>query len=173
MREPFGSTGKNTPNRVNEVTYPVRSGDAERVRALARLLDSAVRVPGTNIRFGLDSLIGLVPGVGDLAGAALSGYIVLAAARLGLPPAVLTRMLLNLGLDTLVGTVPLLGDLFDVGFRANVRNAALIDRHLAEPVAVRKSSRFAVAIAVGGVILLAAGGVALTVLAVRALNWLS
>ena len=152
---------------------PVRAGQAERVRALARLLDSAVRVPGTSVRFGLDSLIGLIPGLGDLAGAAMSGYIVLAAARLGVPPAILTRMLLNLGLDTLVGTIPLLGDLFDVGFRANVRNAALIDRHLAEPAAVRKSSRLAIIVAVVGVILLTAGGIALTVLAVRVLNWLA
>lgn len=151
------------------MTPPVRAGDADRLRALARLLDSSARVPGTNIRFGLDSLIGLIPGVGDVTGAALSGYIVLAAARLGVSPAVLTRMLLNLGLDTLVGTIPLLGDLFDVGFRANIRNVALLDRHLAEPVAVRKSSRLAIAVAVGGVILLAAGGIALTVLVVRVL----
>lgn len=155
------------------MTTPARVGDAQRIRSLARLLDAAVRIPGTGIRFGLDSLIGLVPGLGDLTGAALSGYIVLAAARLGVPPAVLTRMLLNLGLDTLVGTVPLLGDLFDLGFRANIRNADLLERHLAEPVAVRKSSRLAMALAVGGVIVLAAGGIALTVLAVRGLNWLA
>ena len=155
------------------MTTPARLDDARRVRSLARLLDTAVRIPGTGIRFGLDSLIGLVPGLGDLTGAALSGYIVLAAARLGVPPAVLTRMLLNLGLDTLVGTVPLLGDLFDLGFRANIRNADLLERHLAEPVAVRTSSRLAIALAVGGVILLAAGGIALTVLAVRGLNWLA
>jgi hypothetical protein len=155
------------------LTTPARLDDARRVRALARLLDTAVRIPGTGIRFGLESLVGLVPGLGDLTGAALSGYIVLAAARLGVPPAVLTRMLLNLGLDTLVGTVPLLGDLFDLGFRANIRNADLLERHMAEPVAARKSSRLAVALAVAGVILLAAGGVALTVLAVRGLNWLA
>lgn len=155
------------------MTPPVRSAGTEKVQALARLLDAAVRIPGTNIRFGLDSLIGLVPGVGDLTGAALSGYIVLAAARLGVPPTVLTRMLLNLGVDTLVGTVPLLGDLFDVGFRANLRNAALLERYAGEPDAVRKSSRFAVALALGGIVLLAAGALALTVLAFRALNWLA
>jgi len=83
------------------------------------------------------------------------------------------RMILNLGVDTLVGSVPLLGDLFDVAFRANLRNAALLDRHLADPVAVKRSSRLAIAAAVGGVILLAAGGVALAVLAVRGLNWLA
>ena len=61
------------------------AGEADRVRSLARVLDSAIRIPGTNIRFGLDSIVGLVPGVGDLTGAALSGYIVLSAARLGAP----------------------------------------------------------------------------------------
>ena len=151
----------------------VRTTDADSVRALARLLDSAVRVPGTNIRFGIDSVIGLVPGLGDLTGAVMSGYILLSASRLGVPASVLGKMLLNLGVDTLVGTIPLLGDVFDVGFKANVRNAALIDKHLAEPEVVRKSSRLAVAAALAGVALLALGGIALTVLAVRGLNWLA
>src|SRR5215212_3013184 len=87
------------------------------VRALARVLDSAVRIPGTNIRFGADSLIGLVPGLGDMAGAVLSGYIVLVATRLGAPTPVVARMLLNIGLDTLAGSIPVLGDLFDVAWK--------------------------------------------------------
>ena len=155
------------------MTPPVRdSEDARRVQVLARALDSAIRIPGTKISFGLDSIIGLVPGAGDLASAMMSGYIVLASARMGVPPSVVTRMILNLGVDTLVGSVPLLGDLFDVGFRANLRNAALLDRHLADPGAAKRSSRLAVAAAIGGVILLAAGGVALAMLVVRGLNWL-
>jgi hypothetical protein len=154
------------------MTTPVRAGETERVRSLARLLDSAIRIPGTGIRFGLDSVIGLIPGVGDLTGAAMSSYIVLAAARLGVPPSVLTKMVLNLGVDTLVGTIPLLGDLFDVGFKANTRNAALLERFVAEPVVVRRSSRLAVIGALAAIALLAAGGIALTVMAVRGLNWL-
>ncbi len=149
------------------------SDDARRVQILARALDSAIRIPGTRITFGLDSIVGLVPGAGDLASALLSGYIVLASARMGVPPSVVARMILNLGVDTLVGSVPLLGDLFDVGFRANLRNAALLDRHLADPKAVRRSSRLAVLAAIGGVILLAAGGVAIAVLVVRGLNSLA
>lgn len=149
------------------------AGGAERVRSLARVLDSAIRVPGTNIRFGLDSVIGLIPGVGDLTGAALSGYIVLTAARMGVPSAVLGRMLLNLGLDTLVGTVPLLGDLFDVGFRANTRNAALLDRYLERPLEARRSSKLAIWAALAGVALLALVGVGLTIMVVRGLNWLA
>ena len=154
------------------MTTPVPVDQAARLRALARMLDSAIPIPGTGIRLGLDSIVGLVPGVGDLAGSVMSGYIVLAAARMGVTPAVVARMILNLGVDTVVGSVPLLGDLFDVGYRANMRNAALLDRHLAEPVAVRRSSRLAVLAAVGGIVLLAAGGVFLAILAVRGLNWL-
>lgn len=154
------------------MSVPERDDPAARVRALARTLDSAVRIPGTGITFGLDSVIGLVPGIGDVAGAFMSGYIVLVSARLGVPPVVVARMILNLGVDTVVGSVPLLGDLFDVGFRANMRNAALLDRHLAEPVATRRSSRMAVAAAIAGVVILGAVGVALAVVAVRGLNWL-
>lgn len=149
------------------------SDDARRVQLLARALDSAIRIPGTSISFGLDSIVGLVPVAGDLASALMSGYIVLTSARIGVPPSVVTRMILNLGVDTLVGSVPLFGDLFDVGFRANLRNAALLDRHLADPGSAKRSSRLAVAAAVGGVILLAAGGVALAIFAVRGLNWLA
>lgn len=153
------------------MTNPVSPEDpGARVRSLARMLDSAVKVPGTNIRFGLDSLVGLVPGIGDLAGAAFSGYIVLAAARLGVPATVLTRMLVNLATDSVVGAVPLLGDLFDVSFKANTRNAALLDQHLGAPASAPKASRWTVAAVIGGLVLLAAGAVALTVLLFRGLN---
>ncbi|HEX2723393.1 MAG TPA: DUF4112 domain-containing protein [Gemmatimonadaceae bacterium] len=154
------------------MTSPVRTDQAARVRALARMLDSAVRIPGTGVTLGLDSLVGLIPGVGDLAGAAMSGYIILSAARMGATPAIVARMILNLGADTLVGSIPLLGDVFDVGFRANMRNAALLDRHLAEPAAVRRSSRLTVAAAIGAIALLAAGGAFIAFMAVRGLNWL-
>jgi len=143
---------------------PERTPDrAAGVRALARLLDSAIGIPGTNLRFGLDALIGLVPGVGDMAGAALSGYIVLAAARLGAPKPVLLRMLLNVAIDTGIGTVPLLGDLFDAGWRSNTRNTALLDRHLESPVEAKRASVGVIAGVVGLLALLAIGAVALTV----------
>jgi len=151
---------------------PGEPDDARRVRLLARALDSAIRIPGTRVSFGLDAIVGLIPGAGDLASALMSGYIVLASARMGVSPSVVARMILNLGVDTLVGSVPLLGDLFDVGFRANIRNAALLDRHLASPESAKRSSRLALAAAVGGVVLLAAGGIALAILVVRGLNWL-
>lgn len=139
------------------------------LRALARTLDSAVPIPGTSIRFGADALLGLVPVVGDLAGAALSGYVVLSAARLGVPRAVLARMVTNLGADALIGAVPLVGDLFDVGWRANTRNVDLLERALAAPAATRRQSRLHVALVVLAVLLLAAAGVALAVWLGRAL----
>jgi hypothetical protein len=156
---------------ANPETPPpvVTSDQAARLRALARLLDSAVQLPGTNVRFGLDAALGLIPGVGDLAGAALSGYIVLAAARMGVPAPVLARMLGNIAVDGMVGAIPLLGDLFDVGFRANLRNAALIERHVAAPGAVRSASWAIVSAVVIGVIVLAAGGVALTAVVLHAI----
>lgn len=154
------------------MTPPVRHDDAARVRTLARLLDSAIKVPGTNITIGLDSIVGLVPGIGDLAGGLMSGYIVLASARLGVPPSVVIRMILNLGVDTLVGTVPLLGDLFDVGFRANIRNVALLDRHLAQPEATKRSSRLAIVAAAAGVVVLVAIGVGVAMLFARGLNYM-
>ena len=160
-------------DRTARVTPPVRLESAERVRSLARLLDSAIRIPGTNIRFGLDSVIGLVPGVGDLTGAALSGYILLSAARLGVPSPILAKMVLNLGVDALVGTIPLLGDLFDVAFRANTRNAALLESYIGEPVKAKRSSKLAIAAALIAVAVIAVGGIALTVMAVRGLNRLA
>jgi len=144
-----------------------RASDASvgRARALARLLDSAVTVPGTKIRFGADSLIGLIPGLGDVAGAVLSGYIVLVATRLGVPASVVARMLLNIGVDTLVGSVPVLGDLFEVVWKSNQMNVALLERHLGEPVATRRASRWlvtgVVVVAIGVFVLAGVGVIAL------------
>ena len=112
-----------------------------RLRTLAQVLDNSFRIPGTNYRFGIDALIGLVPGIGDAIGAIFSVYIVFQAARLGAPGSVLFRMMSNIGLDTIIGEIPLLGDLFDAGWKANIRNMALLDQHLHQPSAVRRSSR--------------------------------
>jgi hypothetical protein len=148
------------------------SEKAQRVRALARMLDSAIKIPGTGVTFGLDPVLGLFPGIGDLLGAVFSGYIVLTAARMGVPRSVLARMILNLATDTLVGSVPVLGDLFDVGFRANIRNSELLDKHLGEPEAARRSSRIAIALTIVGLVVLAAAAVGIAILSVKALNWL-
>jgi hypothetical protein len=102
-----------------------------RLDALATLLDTAFVVPGTNVRFGVDALLGLVPGIGDAITTAMSLYIVKEARALGAPRWLVARMLGNVAIDGLVGAVPLMGDVFDVAFRANRRNLALLQKHLA------------------------------------------
>ncbi|MEI9886911.1 MAG: DUF4112 domain-containing protein [Rhizomicrobium sp.] len=97
---------------------------------IADLLDSRFIIPGTNIRFGLDSLIGLVPVVGDLISALISLYLIGRASRLGLSPWIRARMLWNVLLDTTVGAVPVVGDAFDVAFKSNRRNIALVRKAL-------------------------------------------
>jgi hypothetical protein len=99
--------------------------DLKRIDAVARLMDSRFRIPLLPIPIGLDSLVGLVPGVGDAITAAPAAWIIWKARQLGVPPGVLARMALNTGLDLALGAVPLVGDIFDYGFKANLRNAAL------------------------------------------------
>jgi hypothetical protein len=108
-----------------------------RLDALATLLDVAFVVPGTNIRYGIDGLIGLVPVVGDLITTAISLWIVREARALGAPRHVVARMLGNVALDGVVGLVPFVGDAFDVAFRANVRNLRLLKRWMDREAARR------------------------------------
>ena len=122
---------------------PARAS-TDRLRDLARLLDEAIRIPGTNIRVGLDALLGLLPGGGDVAGGLLSGFIILQAARAGAPASVLARMLGNVLIDVGIGAVPILGDLFDVAWRANTMNVRLLDAWRGRPAATKRASRFAV-----------------------------
>ena len=138
-------------------------------RTLAHVLDDGIRIPVIGIRFGLDPVIGLVPGLGDFAGAIMSGYVVLLGARLGAPRSVILRMLGNVAVDTVAGSVPLLGDLFDVGWKSNLRNVALLDRWVDQPVRTRAASRRAVGFTVLALTLLAAAGFALTVVVIKAL----
>ena len=133
------------------------------------MLDSAVVIPGTKIRIGADSILGIIPVVGDLGGAALSGYIVLTSARLGAPPSALLRMLINIAIDTVVGSVPVLGDMFDVGWRANMRNADLLESHLGGSVETRLANRLVVAGVVAGLFLLAVGATALGIIIIKLL----
>ncbi len=144
--------------------------DAERaagIRTLAKMLDSAVRIPGTGIRVGAESVFGLIPVVGDIAGAALSGYIVLTSARLGAPAPTIVRMMTNIGIDTLVGAVPVLGDMFDVGWRANMRNVELLDSHLAGAPGAQRANRWVTAAVLLALLLLAIGTVWLSVAIIR------
>lgn len=155
------------------MTAPASVAATAKVDRLARLLDRAVGIPGTNIRFGLDSVLGLIPGMGDVATGALSLYIILEAARLGVPRATLVRMLGNVAVDVAGGSVPLLGDIFDVAWKSNTRNVELLQRHVGRPVATRKASRLTVALIVLAVVLLVAAGVALAWWMVSALAGLA
>jgi hypothetical protein len=101
-----------------------------RIRKLSRLMDTAIRIPGTGFRIGLDPIIGLIPGGGDLISTAFSAYIIFLATRFGIPRQDLTKMLFNLALEAVVGTVPLVGDMFDAYYKSNIRNLAILEKHL-------------------------------------------
>jgi hypothetical protein len=118
-------------SRSTEYLGPVSDARAvQRLERLARLLDSEFRVPGTRFRFGLDGLVGFIPGIGDAAGLAISSYIVVEAWRLGAPSPILLRMIANLVVDGAVGAVPIAGDLFDIAWKANKRNMNLLLGHV-------------------------------------------
>ncbi len=101
----------------------------ERLDMLARLFDTAFLLPGTNIRFGIESIMRLVPGIGDAAASALSCWLLYEAKRLDIPNHVFARMVANVAIEGVVGAVPFIGDMFDVGFRANRRNVNLLREH--------------------------------------------
>jgi hypothetical protein len=139
--------------RSSSTTYdagyapPTRDARLAAVRALAHLLDSAFRIPGTQVRVGLDPLLGLLPGIGDALGGVASLYAIWVAWQLGAPASVLGRMVLNVAIDSAVGAVPILGDAFDAGFRSNLRNVRLLEGWLERPRQARRASVLAVAAA--------------------------
>ena len=140
-----------------------------RVRTIGDLLDNALRIPGTNIRVGLDPLVGLIPGFGDLVGGLASAYIILEAARAGAPTSLLLRMLGNVGIDTALGALPIAGDVFDVAWKSNARNVRLLERHLEAPGETRSASIALALLVVVATVLLAVAGIALTFLLIRRL----
>ena len=101
-----------------------------RIRKLSRLMDTAFRIPGTPFRIGWDPIIGLLPGVGDLIDTAFSAYLLFLASQFGLPKNVLGWMVFNIGLEAIVGSIPLIGDVFDAFYKSNIRNLALLEKHL-------------------------------------------
>jgi hypothetical protein len=113
----------------NKYDAASRRAAVDRIDLLATVFDTALVVPGTRIRFGVEALLRLIPGVGDFAASALSCYLLLEAWRLDVPPALMARMLVNVVLEGAMGAVPLAGDAFDVFFRANRRNVALLRQH--------------------------------------------
>jgi len=137
------------------------------LRRLAQVWDAALRVPGTPFAIGLDPLLGLVPGVGDALGAGVALWIVLQAARLGASTSTLLHMLGNVAIDALIGAVPVAGDVFDFAWKANLRNVALLERHLASPAAARRASTVWLTAIGVTLLLLLAGAVVLGVMALR------
>jgi hypothetical protein len=129
---------------VTTSTRDPRTLDA--LRRYAVLLDSQFRVPGTNIRFGLDAIFGLVPGIGDISTPVFAGLLLLQGVRMRLPLIVQARMVLNAAIDMLAGFVPLIGDLVDIGFKANLRNLALLERHQHPGVPPRRGDYVFVAV---------------------------
>ena len=121
-----------------EVLTPRRKGgskalDDEHLDMLSHLLDDFLRVPGTSIRFGLDGIVGFIPGVGDVIGGLASSIIIISAWMRGVPRVTVARMVLNVAIETAVGAVPVLGNFFDIGWKANRRNYALLTGSLADP----------------------------------------
>jgi Domain of unknown function (DUF4112) len=108
-----------------------------RLEALARLMDGAFVIPGSDIRFGLDGVVGLIPGIGDVLGGLVSSYLIWEARQLKVPRWLMARMVTNVFVDTVIGAVPVLGDIFDVMFRANLKNMTLLRRHLEKQGLVR------------------------------------
>jgi hypothetical protein len=104
----------------------------EALRSLQRLLDDAFRVPGTNLRFGWDPLVGLIPWVGDILTAVFSGAVILQAHHMRVPRVVQLRMVMNVAVDAITGVIPFVGDLVDFAWKSNAKNFALLERHAAE-----------------------------------------
>jgi hypothetical protein len=145
---------------------------SRRIAALARFafwLDAGLRIPGTPWRFGLDPILGLIPGGGDAAGAVLAGWILVEGFRLGASRATLLRMAANIVIDAGVGAVPIFGDIFDFAWKANLRNVALLERHLAAPKRAASADRWFLWLVLLG---LCAGAVAALALGYLLARWI-
>jgi hypothetical protein len=123
---------------VERYSDPAVAASVARIEAVSRLMDDLFEIPGTNVRVGLDSIIGLVPVVGDLISQAVSSYIIWEARQLGASRLTIARMVANSAVDTVIGIIPVAGDAFDVAFRANRKNLALLKGHLAKHGHVRR-----------------------------------
>lgn len=124
---------------VERYADPEIEASVARIEAIAKLMDDMFLIPGTNVRVGLDAIIGVVPVVGDLISQAISSYLIWEARQLGVSRITMGRMIANTAIDTVVGLVPFAGDAFDVAFRANKKNVALLKAHLAKHGHVRRA----------------------------------
>jgi len=149
-------------------------GRLARLRRFAFWLDAGIGVPGTSLRVGLDPVLGLVPGLGDAAGALLSAWILIEGIRLGASGATLGRMAANIAIDALVGAVPLLGDVFDIVWKANLKNVELLEHHMTDAAAAVRRDGMFVAVVLGAILLLCGvlvlGGALVTIWMIRAVG---
>ena len=139
------------------------------LRRLAHLLDNAIPMPIAGYRIGIDPILGLLPGGGDIVAGVLGAYIIVEAARMGLPRQVVGQMVGNIVFDSVVGIVPVLGDLFDVGWKANVRNIALLEKHLHLIQSNQKSDYLFI---IGLIILLTLIVIGFATITVSVISWL-
>ena len=157
------NVAKKSSSRISLSSLPTHSAlSLQRLRKISHLLDNAIPIPGTKYRFGLDPILGLLPGGGDTLGGLMSVYIVFEGMRMGVPAETVGRMGFNIVLDLLTGTVPVLGDLFDVGWKANSRNVALLEQHMAAPAPSRTSDRVFAAVVIVALTALVVGMAALS-----------
>ena len=140
------------PSPTNLGNEP-QAAKVRQLRKLSDLLDNAIRVPGTSLGIGLDPVLGLIPGGGDVLGGLISIYIVFSASTMGLPKNILTKMVTNIVFDSLVGIVPIFGDLFDVAWKANSKNMDLLESHLASSPVHKKADNWFIFILLGCLIL--------------------
>ncbi len=145
-------------NTINNLSHNDKKRRAilKQVNRLAWLLDNSIHIPLINYRIGLDAIVGLVPGFGDIAGMLVSSVIVIQAMRLGVPRVTLTQMVVNIAIEATVGIIPIVGDLFDATFKANMRNVDLLNQALGnspDPRAIGKSaSQGVIAVVVGALV---------------------
>lgn len=163
---PTTSVGTNPGGR--HLNYPVDVRTLFWLRQLAELLDARFRIPGTNVRFGVDPILGLVPGFGDLASPVFTVALLVQAVHQGVPRVVMLRMLLHAFIDALIGVVPVLGAVGDVFYRANLKNLALLERHARPGVRPTRGDQIFVLVASGvfGLIILVPVGLGLWLAAV-------
>ncbi|MFB8795765.1 MAG: DUF4112 domain-containing protein [Microcoleus sp.] len=161
-RSPIQNSSTNTLSKSHVASL-------RRLRRISHLLDNAIPIPGTKYRIGLDPILGLIPGGGDLLGSIFAGYIVFKSAQMGVPQETLVQMAANIVFDTVAGTVPVAGDLLDVAWKANVKNIELLDAHLGSPEQGKKADWLFVAALLLGLMLIVGGVIFLSV---TLLGWL-
>jgi len=158
-----------SPPRFSIIEPDAKASTLKRLRQFSRLLDNAITIPGTQIGFGLDPILGLIPIGGDFLGVMFSSYIILEAARLGVSRATLGKMVLNVIIDSLVGAVPILGDFFDFAWRANTSNIKLLEDYLKFPSQQKSADRWFIFAVLVGLLLISIVLVALPVILIRML----